>query len=65
MGSNDIDRLVSLVETRHRLGGIGNTMLYELISRGELVKVNIGRRRFITSKSLAAYVVRVSEGASV
>ncbi len=65
MGSNDIDRLVSLVETRHRLGDIGNTMLYELVNRGELVKVNIGRRSFITSKSLAAYVDRVSEGASV
>ncbi|UXA15250.1 helix-turn-helix domain-containing protein [Mycobacterium sp. SMC-8] len=39
---------------------MGHTTIYELIKRGELVKVNIGRRSFITADSLAAYVDRLS-----
>ena len=46
------------------LGGIGHTTIYDLIKRHELVKVNIGRRGFVTSESLAAYVDRLSEAAS-
>ncbi len=46
------------------LGSISRTTLYELISRRELVKVNIGRRGFITTESLVAYVDRLSEAAS-
>jgi Helix-turn-helix domain len=54
-------RLVSIPEARHLLGDIGHTTLYELINRGDVVKVNIGRRGFITSESLEAYVDRLSE----
>jgi hypothetical protein len=62
--SDEVKRLVSILEAREEwLGGIGHTTLYELIKSGELVKVNIGRRSFITSESLAAYVQRLS-GAS-
>jgi hypothetical protein len=53
--------LVPYDEARHNLGDIGRTTLYELIDKGELVRVNIGRRGFITTKSLAAYVGRLSE----
>ena len=53
-------RLVSIPEARAILGGIGRTTVYELISRGDIVKVNIGRRGFITSESLAAYMDRLS-----
>jgi 5-keto 4-deoxyuronate isomerase len=38
--------------------------MYELFDRRELVRVNIGRRGFVTVKSLAAYVDRLSEAAS-
>jgi hypothetical protein len=54
-------RLVSIPDARAELGGIGHTTIYDLINRGELVKVNIGRRSFITAESLVAYVDSLSE----
>jgi len=62
--SEAVKRLVSIPEARAVLGGIGHTTLYDLIKRGELLKVNIGRRGFVTSESLAAYLDRLSEVAS-
>lgn len=60
-----VNWLVSIQEAREKwLGGLGRTTVYELIDKGELVKVNIGRRSFITADSLAAYVNRLSEAAS-
>jgi hypothetical protein len=47
-------------EARAALGGIGRTTLWELITSGQLVKVNIGRRGFITAESIAAYVNSLS-----
>lgn len=55
--------IMPIPESQTYLGGIGLTKLYELIKQGELVKVNIGRRGFITLKSLEAYVERQSEAA--
>ncbi|WP_406813985.1 helix-turn-helix transcriptional regulator [Mycobacterium sp. M23085] len=57
-------RLVSIPDARLELGGIGHTTLYELVKRGELKKVNIGRRGFITAESLVAYVDRLTEAAT-
>ena len=51
-------------DARIALGGIGRTTLWELVGRGELVRVNIGRRGFITAKSVAAYVDRLAANAS-
>jgi len=51
--------LVSIPEARATLGGIGNTTIYELFKQGELVKVNIGRRGFVTVESLRGYVARL------
>jgi hypothetical protein len=53
-------RLVSISETRAILRGIGHTTVYELVNRGDIAKVNIGRRGFITSESLEAYMDRLS-----
>jgi hypothetical protein len=53
-------RLVPIPEARQLLGGIGHTTVYELIKRDEITKVNIGRRGFITSESLEAYMDRLS-----
>ncbi|WP_237394300.1 helix-turn-helix domain-containing protein [Mycobacterium paraintracellulare] len=39
---------------------MGLTTVYKLIANGELVKVNIGRRGFITRKSIEAYVDRLA-----
>ncbi|MEW2484101.1 helix-turn-helix domain-containing protein [Mycobacterium sp. NPDC049093] len=58
-----VRRLVPIPEARQALGGIGRSTLYELVARGEFVKVNIGRRGFITAKSLDAYVDRLSVSA--
>jgi hypothetical protein len=52
--------LVSIDESLSKLGGIGRTTLYQLIGTGELVKVNIGRRSFITAESLHNYVDRLT-----
>jgi excisionase family DNA binding protein len=60
-----VNRLVSIQEAREKwLGGVGRTTVYELIKRGELTQVHIGRRGFITAKSLAAYVDRLSQAAT-
>ena len=56
--------LVPIPESCSKLGGVSRTTIYELVTRGELVKVNIGRRGFITTESLVAYVDRLAEKAS-
>jgi hypothetical protein len=62
---SDTDRLlIPYDDTMEILGGIGRTTLYELFEREELVRVKIGRRGFVTAKSLAAYVERLSEAAT-
>jgi predicted DNA-binding transcriptional regulator AlpA len=55
--------LVPIPNTCEVLGGISRTTVYELVNNRELVKVNIGRRGFITAESLAAYVDRLAEAA--
>ncbi len=44
--------------------GVGRTKVYELINARELVQVSIGRRSFVTTESLVAYVDRLAEKAS-
>jgi predicted DNA-binding transcriptional regulator AlpA len=56
--------LVTIQDSCSELGGISRTTLYSLVNQGELVKVSIGRRSFVTAESLAAYVDRLAEAAS-
>jgi hypothetical protein len=56
--------LVSFPGALAALGLGSRTTIYELVDRGELVQVHIGRRSFITAESLAAYVERLSEAAA-
>jgi Helix-turn-helix domain len=56
--------LVPIPAACEELGGVSRTTVYELVNQRELVKVNIGRRGFITGESLAAYVNPLSEAAS-
>jgi len=59
-----MDRLlVPLDEAMHQLGDIGRTKLYELFDKHEIVRVRVGRRAFVLSESIAAYVGRLSETA--
>ena len=55
--------LTPIDSARTVLGRVGRTKLYELVNQGQIVKVSIGRRSFITTESLAAYVDRLSEAA--
>lgn len=41
------------------LGGIGRTKLYDLIEKGELTTVKIGRRRFVPASVIEEYVARL------
>ncbi|WAB10140.1 excise [Mycobacterium phage Gravaillia] len=52
--------MLSISEARAMLGGIGRTTLYELVARGDIQKVKIGTRGFITRASIVAYVERLS-----
>lgn len=62
-GENLERAIVPIPESQAYLGGIGLTKLYDLIKQGELVKVSIGRRGFITLESLQKYVARLIEAA--
>lgn len=64
MNNPEARLLVPIPETRRILGGLGLTTTYELFKRGDLVKVNIGRRSFVTKRSLDAYVDRLTEAAT-
>jgi Helix-turn-helix domain len=55
--------LVPIDDSCAALGNIGRTTLYELAKQKKLVKVNIGRRGFITAESLEAYVDRLAGAA--
>lgn len=57
--------LVPIPTACAELGGISRPTLYALVKRGHLVKVSIGSRSFITGESLALYVARLSEAATV
>ena len=58
------ERLLTPIDrARTVLGNVGRTKVYELVNAGEIVKVSIGRRSFITTESLAAYVDRLTQAA--
>lgn len=47
-----MQKILSIVNTRAALGGLGKTRVYELIATGLLTKVVVGRRTFVTSASV-------------
>ena len=51
-----IDRLNDIDIVQVKLGGIGRSNVYRLLSSGELKSVKIGRRRFIPDSAIAAYL---------
>lgn len=50
------ERLHDEAATRERLGGIGRSKYYELISTGVLRSVKIGRRRMVPETAIAEYI---------
>jgi predicted DNA-binding transcriptional regulator AlpA len=53
-------RLLPIDDACHELGKISRPRLYDLINGGELQSVMLGRRRFITSKSIDELIRRGS-----
>jgi predicted DNA-binding transcriptional regulator AlpA len=63
--TRDNDRLLlPYTDAMAALGGISRTTLWELVNEGQLVKVKIGARGFITAKSIAEYVDRLTATAT-
>jgi hypothetical protein len=52
----DTRELLSIEDARHALGGIARATLYDLLNRGELASIIIGRRRFIPATAIAAFI---------
>lgn len=52
------DKLYSISETCAALGGIGRSLVYDLIARGELSSLRVGRRRLITGDAIRNYIAR-------
>lgn len=55
VGPDAPDRLLGVDEAAAMLG-IGRTACYELIARGRLRSVKVGRRRLVAASDLAAYI---------
>lgn len=51
-----MDPLLNVDQAREYLGGIGRSLLFELLRSGELRSVRIGRRRMIPASELARYI---------
>lgn len=56
---NITPELIGIADAQKYLGGISRPTIYNLINRGEITRVNLGRRAMITRESLARYVDRL------
>lgn len=54
-----MDSLHALPKAQEQLGYIGRTKVFELIKRGELETVKIGRRRLVPQSSIDRYITRL------
>lgn len=60
----DDARLVDVQKAMTMLGGVGRSYLYELLARGEIEAVKVGRRRMVIVSSIDAFVDRLRQVAS-
>jgi excisionase family DNA binding protein len=60
----DDDRLVYTVTQAAELLGISRAFAYELVARGELPVICLGRRRLVPKVALAALIARAAEPAA-
>jgi excisionase family DNA binding protein len=61
-GYNDV-LMLTVEEAAHRLG-LGRTLVYRLISSGELESVTVGRLRRVPAECLAEYVAALRSARS-
>jgi len=59
---NDEKLLLTVVEAAHRLG-IGRTLMYELLSSGEIESVHVGRLHKVPTEALTRFVAGCHENA--
>ncbi len=52
--------LVSVAVTKKLLGGISTSYTYDLLARGELQSVSLGRRRLVVRSSIDELVKRLA-----
>ena len=52
-------RLVSLADAL-KLVPVGQTKLYDLMNSGEITRIKIGRRSFVTSDSIDSFIDRLT-----
>jgi excisionase family DNA binding protein len=55
------DRLMLTVEEAAERLGIGRTLMYELITAGEVESVRIGRLRRVPTDALSTFVLRLRD----
>ncbi|OBH51287.1 helix-turn-helix domain-containing protein [Mycobacterium sp. E2479] len=58
------DQLLSIPTTQTRLGGVCRRMVYTLIEQGQIKRVKVGSRAFITESSVDSYIARLTETAA-
>jgi hypothetical protein len=51
-------KLYAVAECRALLGGIGKTFFYDLVKRGELEVIKLGRRSYVTAEAIDALISR-------
>lgn len=64
MDSDTAPFLISIPDAQKLMGGLSRGTVYKLINAGEINRVNIGNRVFVTTESIAAYVDRIASAAS-
>ncbi len=57
--SQEFRILNSIPQSRERLGGVSRSTIYELIGKGELKVVKIGRRSFIPEDSIQSFAEKL------
>lgn len=54
-------KLVPYDEARHLLGGIGKSLLFQLMNEGRIERVKLGHRGFITVESIDRLIEQLRE----
>lgn len=56
--------LLSIKDAQAALGGISRTKIWSLANSGEITRISIGARRFITVKSVQQFIERQTAAAT-
>ena len=56
-----MNQLLVPVDDARRCIGVGRTKLYQLVAKGELKLVKLGRKSLITAESLTAFAARLGD----